>query len=298
MRIFITGATGFIGSAVTRELIASGHQVVGLSRTAAKAPALAALGAEVVEGRMEDSDLLARTAARADGVIHLAFNHDFSRFKENCEEDRAVVAALAAGLVGSERPLILTSGTPIAQVAPGVPSLENNPIVDSAHHPRAATEEAGLEAAAKGVNVGVVRLPQVHDPVSQGLVTPLIGIYRQKGVCAWVGDGSNRWPAAHVGDVARLYRLVVERAEPGAKYHAAAEEGVPLRDIATGIGKRLGMPVRSIAADEAPAFFGWLAMFARNDMPASSALTREKLGWNPTGPSLLADLAQLPLAAA
>jgi len=298
MRIFVTGATGFIGSAVVKELIASGHHVIGLARSREKAGALAAAGAEVVEGLMQDTDLLGATAARSDGVIHLAFNHDFSRFVENCRDDRRVVAALAAGLVGSNRPLVITSGTPIAQVRPGEPSREDNPIVGSAHHPRAHTEEAGNEAAARGVNVSVVRLPQVHDPERQGLISPLIDIYREKGVCAYLGDGGNRWPAAHVRDVARLYRLVVERAEPGAKYHAVAEEGVPLRDIAETIGRRLQLPTRSLSPKEAASFFGWLGMFAAYDMPSSSAATREKLQWHPAGPSLLEDLRRLHLTAA
>jgi nucleoside-diphosphate-sugar epimerase len=298
MRIFVTGATGFIGSAVVRELIANGHQVIGLSRSAAKAPALAATGAEVVEGLMEDDALLTATAARSDGVIHLAFNHDFSRFVDNCRDDRRVIAALGAGLEGSARPLVITSGTPIAQGAPGDLAREGNPILDSAHHPRAHTEEAGNEMAARGVNVSVVRLPQVHDPERQGLITPLIAMFREKGVAAYAGEGRNRWPAAHYLDVARLYRLVVERAEPGAKYHAVDEEGVPLRDIVATIGERLGLPVRSIPPEEAQAFFGWLALFAGSDMPASSEETRKKLGWQPTGPGLLDDLTRLPLAAA
>lgn len=298
MRIFVTGATGFIGSAVVRELIANGHQVIGLSRSREKAGSLAAAGAEVVEGLMEDTDLLTSTAARSDGVIHLAFNHDFSRFAENCKDDRRVIAALAAGLAGSSRPLVVTSGTPIAQVRSGEPAREDNPIVDSAHHPRAHTEEAGIEASAQGVNVSVVRLPQVHDPDRQGLISPLIDIYREKGVCAYLGDGGNRWPAAHVLDVARLYRLVVERAEPGAKYHAVAEEGVSLKDVAETIGQRLALPTRSLSPEEAKAFFGWLGMFAGYDMPASSEATRKKLGWEPSGPGLLADLSRLQLAAA
>ncbi|MBN8996107.1 MAG: SDR family oxidoreductase [Rhizobiales bacterium] len=293
MRIFVTGATGFIGSAVTQDLLANGHQVVGLSRSPAKTGKLAATGAEVVEGTIEDSDLLTATAARVDGVIHLAFNHDFSRFVQNCEDDRRVIRALGAGLAGSDRPLVITSGTPIAQAAPGEPSREDNPIVRSDRHPRAASEEAGLEVAAAGGNVSVVRLPQVHDPERQGLISPAIGIYREKGICAYVGNGGNRWPAAHVSDVAPLYRLVVEKAEPGAKYHAVAEEGISLRAIAEAIGGRLNLPVESIIPEDAPAFFGWLAGFAGYDMPASSAQTRRKLGWKPAGPGLIDDLNRL-----
>jgi nucleoside-diphosphate-sugar epimerase len=295
MRVFVTGATGNIGSVVVKELIAAGHRVLGLCRSDGKAAGLAAAGAEVHRGSLEDLDSLSRGAARTDGVIHLAFNHDFSRFVANCEDDRRVIEALGSVLAGSDRPLIVTSGTPIANTVPGQPAKEDNATVGSDMHPRAASEEAAVSLAAGGVNVSVVRLPQVHDPVTQGLITPAIGMYREKGVCAYVGDGLNRWPAAHVLDVARLYRLAIERAEPGAKYHAVAEEGVPMRDIAETIGRRLKLPVRSIAPDEAPAYFGWLSMFAGHDMPASSAQTRRKLGWEPTGPGLIADLEKLEI---
>ncbi len=292
MRVFVTGATGNIGSHVVGELIAAGHEVIGLYRSEEKAAALAAAGAEPYRGSIAEPDSLKPAAARADGVIHLAFNHDFSRFAQNCEDDRRVIAALGAALAPG-RPLIVTSGTPIANTVPGEPAREDNPIVGSATHPRAASEEAAAALAAGGANVSVVRLPQVHDTRTQGLITPAIALYREKGVCAYVGDGSNRWPAAPVADVARLYRLALERAEPGAKYHAVAEEGVPMRAIAETIGQRLGLPAKSIAEEDAPAFFGWLAMFAGHDMPASSAETRRKLGWTPTGPSLLDDLANL-----
>ncbi len=296
MRVFVTGATGNIGSAVVEDLIAAGHQVIGLCRSEAKAPALAAAGAEVYRGSIADPDSLKDGAARSDGVIHLAFNHDFSRFVQNCEDDRHVIKALGSVLGGSDRPLIVTSGTPIANTVPGEPAKEDNPTVGSDTHPRAASEEAAAAVAADGVNVSVVRLPQVHDPVTQGLITPAIGMYREKGVCAYVGDGLNRWPAAYRLDVARLYRLAIEKAEPNAKYHAVAEEGVPMRDIAEAIGRRLKLPVKSIAPEETPAYFGWLAMFAGYDMPASSAQTRRKLGWEPTGPVLIADLEQLRIS--
>ncbi len=293
MRVFVTGATGFIGSAVVKELIASGHQVIGLCRSDEKAPALAAAGAEVFHGSVKDADGLRKGAARSDGVIHLAFNHDFSKFVANCEDDRRVIAALGSALAGSDRPLIVTSGTPIANTVPGEPAREDNAIVGSATHPRAASEEAAAAIAADGVNVSVVRLPQVHDTMRQGLITPAIAAYREKGACAYVGDGLNRWPAAYVLDVARLYRLAIEKAEPNAKYHAVAEEGVPMRDIAGATGRRLKLPVKSIAPEEAQAFFGWLTMFAALDMPASSEQTRKKLGWRPIGPGLIADLEQL-----
>jgi nucleoside-diphosphate-sugar epimerase len=296
MRVFVTGATGFIGSAVVKELVAAGHQVLGLSRSDRGAEALAAAGAEVHRGSIEDPDSLKEGAARSDGVIHLAFNHDFSRFKANCEDDRRVIKALAAALLGSDRPLIVTSGTPIANSVPGQPAKEGNATIGSDVHPRAASEETAAAVAADGVNVSVVRLPQVHDTAKQGLITPAIQMYREKGVCAYVGDGGNRWPAAHHLDVARLYRLAIEKAEPNAKYHAVAEEGVPLRDIAGAIGRRLRLQVRSITPQEAPAFFGWLAMFAGHDMPASSALTRTKLGWQPVGPGLIADLEELRIS--
>lgn len=290
MRVFVTGATGFIGSAVVKELRAAGHQVLGLCRSEAKAAALAAAGAQVHRGSLEDLDSLRAGAAQSDAVLHLAFNHDFSKFAANCEDDRRAIQALGSALAGSARPLVVTSGTGIANTVPGQLAREDNPTLGSGVVPRAASEEAAAAVAAAGVNVSVVRLPQVHDPARQGLVTPAIGLFRQKGECAYLGDGGNRWPAAHVLDVARLYRLALERAEPNAKYHAVAEEGVPMREIVETIGRRLGLPVRSIAPEAAPAFFGWLAMFAGHDMPASSTLTRAKLGWDPAGPGLLADL--------
>jgi nucleoside-diphosphate-sugar epimerase len=294
MRVFVTGATGFIGSAVVKELIAAGHQVIGLYRSEEKAAALAAAGAEVYHGSIADPDSLKAGAARADGVIHLAFNHDFSRFVQNCEDDRPVIAALASALAGSDRPLIVTSGTGLANTAPGEPAREDNAIVGANVHPRAASEEAA--AAADGVNVSVVRLPQVHDTARQGLITPVTAMYRDKGACVYLGDGVNRWPAAHYLDVARLYRLAIEKAEPNAKYHAVAEEGVSMREIAEALGRRLKLPVKSIAPEEAPAYFGWLAAFAGHDVPASSAQTRKKLGWAPIGPTLIADLEALRLS--
>jgi len=296
MRVFVTGATGFIGSAVVKELIAAGHQALGLCRSDDKAAALAAAGAEVFRGSLEDVDSLKAGAARADGVIHLAFNHDFSKFVANCEDDRRVIKALGSVLAGSDRPLIVTSGTGVANTVPGQPALEDNATIGSDVIPRAASEEAAAAVAADGVNVSVVRLPQVHDTVKQGLITPAIAIDREKGACAYIGDGLNRWPAAYYLDVARLYRLAIERAEPNAKYHAVAEEGVSMRDIAEALGRRLKLPVKSIAPEEAQAFFGWLGMFARHDMPASSAQTRRKLAWEPSGPGLVADLEELRLS--
>ena len=296
MRVFITGATGFIGSAVTKELIASGHQVLGLCRSDDKAAALAAAGAEVHRGSIEDLDSVKAGAARSDGVIHLAFNHDFSRYQANCDDDRKVIDALGSVLAGSKRPLLVTSGTGMTISVAGQPATEDAGVMSSDVMPRAASEEAAMSVAAKGVNVGIVRLPQVHDTARQGLVTYAIQIAREKGVVAYVGEGQNRWPAAHITDTARLYRLAIEKAEPGAKYHAVAEEGVKIRDISEVIGRRLKLPVKSIAPEEAFDYFGWLGIFAGLDVPASSAQTKKRLGWQPTGPGMLADLERLQLS--
>ena len=292
MRIFLTGATGFIGSAIVPELINAGHQVLGLTRSDAGAESLKAAGAEVHRGDIEDLESLRSGAAKADGVIHCAFNHNFSTFVENCEQDRKVIEAMGDVLVGSDRPLIITSGTGMGSAAPGQPATEDhyNP---NHQNPRKASEEAGVSVLARGVNVSVVRLPQVHDPVKQGLITPVVQMVREKGVSAYIGEGLNRWPAAHVLDVARLYRLALEKHEAGSRYHAVAEEGVSMREIAEVIGRGLKVPTVSITPEEAPAHFGWLAMFAGFDMPASSALTQQLLGWHPTGPGLIADLEQM-----
>ena len=296
MRVFVTGATGFIGSLVVKDLIAAGHQVIGVYRSEEKAPALAAAGAEVYRGSIDDPDSLKDGASRSDGVIHLAFNHDFSKFVANCQTDRRVINALGSVLAGSDRPLIVTSGTAIAKVAPGEPATEDAPAITPNDFPRAASEEATAEAAASGVNTSVVRLPQVHDPERQGLISPWIAIAREKGLLAYIGEGRNRWPAAHISDVARLYRLAIERSEPGAIYNAVAEEGVPARNIAETVGRRLKLPVKSISPEEAGGYFGWLAHLAGRDMPASSTQTQKKLGWRPIGPGLIADLERLPVS--
>jgi nucleoside-diphosphate-sugar epimerase len=293
MRVFVTGATGFIGSLVVKELIGAGHQVIGLCRSDDKAPPLAAAGAEVYRGSIVEPDSLKDGAARSDGIIHLAFNHDFSQFAANCETDRRVIETLGSVLAGSDRPLVVTSGAAIARVPPGQPSTEDAPAVSAKEFPRAASEEAARAVAVDGVNVSVMRLPQVHDPERQGLISPWIAIAWQKGVFAYIGEGRNRWPAAHVSDVARLYKLAIEKAERGAIYNAVAEEGVPARDIAETIARRLKLPVKSISPDEAEGYFGWLSHLAARDMPASSAQTRRKLGWEPTGPGLIADLEAL-----
>jgi nucleoside-diphosphate-sugar epimerase len=290
MRVFVTGATGFIGSAVVPELVKAGHQVLGLARSDAGAKFLIEAGAEVHRGDLEDLESLRSGAAAADAVIHLAFNHDFSKFVANCEMDRRAIEALGSALAGSDRRLIITSGTAVART-PGRASNEddapNSPI------PRVASEQAAAAMEARGVRVSVVRLPQVHDPVKQGLVTYVIAAARAKGVSAYVGNGRNRWPAVHLRDCARLYRLVLEKGSAGARYNAVAEEGVPLGEIADVIGCKLKLPVVSIAPQETGAHFGWLAELVGFDIPASSALTQERLGWRPTGPGIISDLEKM-----
>ena len=270
----------------------------GLARSPEKAKALAAAGAEVVMGSLQDLDGVKRAAAGADGVIHLAFNHDFSKFVENCEDDRRVITALGAALEGSNRPLVVTSGTLIVNTVPGKAVTEEDEVASSSMIPRAASEEAAGALVAKGVNVSVMRLPQVHDTARQGLITFAIDMARQKGVSCYVGEGRNRWSAVHISDAARIYRLALQKAERGAKYHAVAEEGVSLRDVAEVLGRRLKLPVKSIGAEEAGAHFGWLAHFIGRDAPASSELTRKRLQWQPRGRGLIADLEELELAAA
>ena len=289
MRVFVTGATGFIGSAVVQELIEAGHHVIGMARSDAGAKSLAATGAQVRRGDLEDLESLRTGAAAADAVIHLAFNHDFSQYAANCEADRRAIEALGGALAGSDRLLIVTSGTGLASSKPGLPSTEDDPPLGSKIIPR-ASEEAAASVAERGVRVATVRLPQVHDTVKQGLVTYAIQVAREKGVAAYVGDGRNRWPAAHVLDTARLYLLALEKGDGGVRYHAVAEEGVAVRDIAETIGRGLGVPVISIAPEESAAHFGWLGAFAARDVPASSAHTRKELGWTPVGPGLIADL--------
>ena len=292
MRIFLTGATGFIGSAIVPELIKAGHQVLGLTRSEAGAQSLAAAGAEVHRGNLEDLESLRRGAEMSEGVIHTAFNHDFSNFVAICEQDRMAIEAMGDVLAGSDRLLVITSGTGMGNAAPGQPATEDH--FDRNHpNPRKASELAGAAVAERGVSVSVVRLPQVHDTVKQGLITYAVQIAREKGVSAYIGDGQNRWPAAHVLDVAHLYRLAFDKNEAGSRYHAVAEEGVTMRDIAEMIGKGLKVPVVSLTPEEAPAHFGWLGMFAGFDMPASSAQTRQRLGWNPTGPDLISDLEKM-----
>jgi len=297
MRVFVTGATGYIGMAVVKDLLAAGHQVLGLARDERKAQALAATGAAVHRGSTTDSEDLKAAATDCDGIIHLAFNHDFSRYVQNCEDDRKVIETLGSVLAGSQRPLLITSGAGMASTTPGQPATENDPPLPSAVMPRSASEEAADAWAARGVNVSVVRLSQIHDTRRAGLVSSWIDIARSQGSVAYVGEGRNRWTAAHLSDTAPLYRLALEKAGRGARYNAVTEEGVATRDIAAALGRRLKLPVRSVTKEEAPAYFGWLAPFASLDLPASSAITRRVLGWNPTGPGLIADLEHFEISA-
>jgi nucleoside-diphosphate-sugar epimerase len=290
MKIFVTGATGFIGSSIVRELIDAGHQVLGLSRSDTGAKALIAAGAQVHRGDLKDLESLRNGAATSDGVIHTGFIHDFSKFAENCEIDKRAIEALGSALEGSERPLLVTSG--LARVAEGrTPTEEDASLPPSPAYPRAS--EATAEMLLKhGVRVSVVRLPQVHNTIKQGLVTYAIAVARAKGVSAYVGDGLNRWATVHVLDTARLYRLALEKQEAGARYHAIAEEGLAFRDIAEAIGRGLKVPVVSKSPEEAAAHFGSIGMFIGRDLIGSSAQTKRMLGWRPTGPGLIADLDQ------
>lgn len=292
MRVFLTGATGFIGSRVLRQLQAAGHDVLGLTRSPAGAQALRDAGAQVQHGHLGDLDSLRAGTAAVDAVIHTAFDHDFSRFVANCEQDARVIASLGEALAGSARPLIITSGVGMGEGEPGQPAQETR--FNPAHgNPRIASERAGNLLLDAGVDVRVVRLPQVHDTVRQGLISYFIGISRQQGAAVYIGEGRSRWSAAHVDDVATLYRQVLDQGQAGERYHAVAEEGISARQIAEVVADGLRVPVRSIAQDEAAGFFGWFSLFAGVDLPASSVLTRQRLGWQPVGPGLLQDLQQM-----
>jgi nucleoside-diphosphate-sugar epimerase len=287
MRVFVTGATGFIGSAIVRELIDAGHQVLGLARSDAGAESLIAAAAQVHRGSLEDLESLRSGAAASDGVIHTAFIHDFSNYGPAVETDRRAIETLGGALADSDRPLIVTSGTLLLQ-RQGLLATEEDE--SNPNFPR-KSEEAGLALAARGVHASVVRLsPSVHGNGDHGFVPRLISIAREKGVSAFIGDGLNRWPAVHRLDAAHLYRLVLEKSSAGAQYHGVADEGVPAREIAEAIGRQLNVPVISKSLEEADGHFGWIARFFGIDAPASSALTQERLGWRPVQPGLIADL--------
>ncbi|MCZ7486219.1 SDR family oxidoreductase [Rhizobium rhizogenes] len=296
MRVFLTGATGFIGSHILPELMRAGHEVVGLTRSEAGGKVLAAAGASAHFGTIEDPASVAAGTIDADAVIHTAFDHDFSRFVENCEKDARVIAAIGAAVANSGKPFLITSGVRMGNNGSGKPATEdvvewNNP------NPRIASEKAGQAAADGGASVGVVRLPQVHNTEKQGLVSPMIGIAREKGISGYVGDGSNGWAAAHVMDVARLYVLALEKHQANARYNASAEVGVSTREIAEVVGKGLNVPVKSFDQSEAGDHFGWMTHMMGLDMSASSDWTRSHLGWKPTGDSLIADLQMMDYGA-
>jgi nucleoside-diphosphate-sugar epimerase len=291
MKIFVTGATGFIGSALVPELIRAGHKVLGMTRSEAGAGALTEAGAEVHYGTLEDLDSIRVGAEGCDAVVHLAFNHDFSKFQENCELDRRAIETIGEALAGSGRPFIGTSGVLTESLSPGRPLDEDDSQLVS-RMPR-VSEEATLKTIEQGVHGMVVRLSQIHDTHKQGLVTFLIQIALAAKVSAYVGDGDNRWAAAHVSDTARLYRLALEKGAEGSRWHAVAEQGVTSKAIAESVGKRLNLPVVSLSPEDASAHFGFLSYFMGLDSPSSNTKTRERLGWAPTGPSLIEDLDHL-----
>jgi nucleoside-diphosphate-sugar epimerase len=287
MRVFVTGAAGFIGAATTRELIANGHKVLGLARSDANADALKKMGAEVHRGSLEDLASLRDGAKKTDGTIHCAFIHDFSKFAENGQIDKRAIEAMGEVMEGTNKPFVVTSGTGL--IAPGRLATEDD-VAMSEGSPR-VSEAAGFAFAKRGVRVTAIRLPQVHGaPGKAGFVSLLVEAAKQKKASAYVGDGSNRWPSSHVLDVARLYRLALEKGVAGRPYHAVGDEGVPMRDIATVLGRALNVPVVSIKPEDAPAHFGFAAIFAGIDMPASSAKTQTELGWKPVELGLIADI--------
>ncbi len=289
MKIFVTGATGFVGSAVVPELLSAGHEVLGLARSDAAAQSLVAAGAKAYRGQLEDLDRLRRAAAESDGVIHTGFNHDFSKFKENCELDRKVIEALGAALSPAGRPLIITSG--IGVLPPGGRATEETRPASPSPNPRAASEEAARALIERGARVSVVRLPpSVHGDGDHGFVPILIKMARDKKASVFIDSGANRWPAVHRLDAARVFKLALDKAAHGAYYHAVAEEGIAFREIAEVIGRRLGVPVLGMTSDAARAHFTWFAHFAALNVLASSEQTQAKLGWRATQSGLIADL--------
>jgi nucleoside-diphosphate-sugar epimerase len=287
MRIFVTGASGYVGSAAVKDMVAAGHKVIGLIRSDEGEAKVRALGAEPLRGELTDHDSLRRGASQADAVAHLAFIHDFSKFEENGRIDAAAIAVMGEVLAGTGKPFVVTSGT--ALITNGQLVTEDAKRPDTEGIPR-LSEQAARKLLDKNVKAMVVRLPQVNGPHNHGFVTILIQIAREKGYAAYIGDGANRWPACHRDDAARVYRLAIEKGRAGRNYHAVAEEGLAMRDLMGAIAEGLGVPLRSIAPEEAQAYFGWFAMFAQMDNPASSAITRAELGWEPTGPTTLEDL--------
>ena len=291
MRVFLTGATGFIGKAIMRELMAAGHQVLGLARNEEKAAALARAGVEAHIGDLDDLASLAAGASAADGVIHTAFGHDFSKYKQAGETDRAAVEAMGRALEGSDKPLVITSGTSIVTTGRLI-TEDETAREDAPSGVRAPSEHVLAAASERGVRGIAVRLPpSVHDEGDSGFVPALIAVAREKEFSAYVGDGANRWPAVHRLDAASLFRLALEQSPAGA-LHGAAEQGIPMREIAEAIGQGLGVPTRSISAEAAKTHFDWMAMFVGVDNPTSNVITRDVTGWDPQRPGLLADLCQ------
>ena len=287
MRVFLTGATGFVGTAVARELIGAGHTVLGVARTEEGARTLASRGVDPHMGDLADHDSFISGARACEAVIQCAFIHDFSRFAENIEIEKNTVAAMLDALAGSGKPFIATSG--VAMLAPGRTATEDD---QPQRQGRGETEALVREAAGRGLRTAVIRLPPItYDSGEGGFLPMLVGVAREKGVAAYIGDGANRWPAGHRLDAANLYRLALEKGEPGAAYHAVGDEGVPMREIAAAIGRRLGLPTASLGAEDAVNHFGWLGMFAGIDMPATSQLTQQRLGWRPTHARLIEDIA-------